>query len=97
VVEQAAKETRVVRELRGGEIYEYVPLGEHVVAASGVCGGRPTFKYTRIEAAGALNLLAAGYAIDQIARRFEIPDAAVTEAIRLAGARLDALRPTPFL
>ena len=51
----------LVHEIVGGEVYEYYPLGDHIVAARGVCGGRPTFKYTRIEATGALNLLAAGY------------------------------------
>ncbi len=80
----------LVREIYGGEPYEYYPLGEYVVAAPGICGGRPTFKYTRIEAAGALNLLAAGQTIEQIARRFEVPPQAIEEAIRLAGVRLDA-------
>jgi uncharacterized protein (DUF433 family) len=80
---------QLVREDYGGEGYEYYPLGEHIVAAPGVCGGRPTFKYTRIEAAGALNLMAAGYTIDQIAQRYEVSNAAVKEAIRLAAARLE--------
>lgn len=40
---------QLVREEYGGEIYEYYPLGEYVVVAPGVCGGRPTFKYTRLE------------------------------------------------
>jgi hypothetical protein len=40
---------KVVREIVGGEVYEYVPLGKHIVSAKGVCGGRPTFKYTRVE------------------------------------------------
>jgi len=79
----------LVRELVGGETYEYRPLGEHVVLASGVCGGRPTFKYTRIEAAGALNLAAAGFGIDEIAQRFEVPREAVEEALRIAAAHLD--------
>jgi len=79
----------LVQELCGGEVYEYHPLGEYIVAASGVCGGRPTFKYTRIEAAGALNLIAAGYTIEQVAQRFEVPQQAIEEAIRLAATRLD--------
>src|SRR5215510_566674 len=33
----------------GGEAYEDYPLGQYIVAAPGVCGGRPTFKYTRID------------------------------------------------
>lgn len=32
---------QLTREMVGGEWYEHVPLGEHVVAAPGVCGGRP--------------------------------------------------------
>jgi uncharacterized protein (DUF433 family) len=79
-----------VRECYGGEDYEYYPLGKHVVAAPGVCGGRPTFKYTRIEAASALRLVAAGHTIEAIARRFEVPPEAVEEAIRLAAAHLEA-------
>lgn len=78
-----------VRELRGEEMYEYYPLGEYIVAVPDVCGGCPTFKYTRIEAAGALNLIAAGYSIEQVAQRFEVPQQAVEEAIRLAATRLD--------
>ena len=70
-------------------MYTYYPLGEYVVAAPGVCGGRPTFKGTRIEAAGALNLIAAGFSLEQIAQRFEVTQLAVAEAIRLAAERLD--------
>ncbi len=40
------------------EPYRYYPLGDHVVRAPGVCGGRPTFKYTRIEITEALPALA---------------------------------------
>jgi uncharacterized protein (DUF433 family) len=79
----------LVQELHGGSIYEYYPLGEYIVSAPGVCGGRPTFKHTRVEAIGALNLLAAGYTIEQIAQRFDVPKMAVGEAIRLASIRLD--------
>lgn len=35
----------LMTEIVGGEPYEYYPLGEYVVRAPGVCGGRPTFKY----------------------------------------------------
>ena len=79
----------LVQELHGGSIYEYYPLGEYIVSAPGVCGGRPTFKHTRVEAIGVLNLLAAGYTIEQIAQRFDVPKMAVGEAIRLACIRLD--------
>jgi len=79
----------MVQEVRGGEPYAYYPLGEYVVAAPGICGGRPTFKGTRIEAAGALTLVAAGYSMEEIAQRFEVPQKAVAEAARLAAERLD--------
>ena len=49
-----------------GEPYRYYPLGDHIVRALGVCGARPTFKYTRIEIAGALDRVAAGETIDEI-------------------------------
>jgi uncharacterized protein (DUF433 family) len=81
--------TELISEWVGGEIYEYYPLGAHIVAALGVCGGRPTFKYTRIEATGALNLMAAGYTLAQIAQRFAVPLTAVEEALHIAAARLN--------
>lgn len=61
----------LITELFGGEPYEYYPLGKHVVRAPGVCGGRPTFKHTRIEITGALERLAAGEPIQEIARGYE--------------------------
>ena len=81
-------QSELVREIVGGEVYEYYPLGDHIVAARGVCGGRPTFKYTRIEATGALNLLAAGYTLEQIAQRFAVSTQAIEEAVRVAAAHL---------
>ncbi len=78
----------------GGEVYQYYPLGEHVVRAVGVCGGRPTFKYTRIEVAGTMDRLAAGESIDEIVRgyRGRVPREAIMEAIRLVTTRfIDAL------
>jgi len=48
---------QLVREMVGGEWYEYIPLGKFVVSAPAVCRGRPTFKYTRIEVAGVLEAL----------------------------------------
>jgi uncharacterized protein (DUF433 family) len=83
-------ENRVlIREQYGADVYEYYPLTKHIVAAPSVCNGRPTFKYTRIEASGALNLMAAGYTLEQIAARYEVTIEAVEEAIRLAAARLE--------
>jgi hypothetical protein len=30
-----------IQEIRGGEPYEYYPLGRHIVVAPGVCKGEP--------------------------------------------------------
>lgn len=78
---------QLTREIVGGEWYEYVPLGEHVVAAPGVCGGRPTFKYTRLEVSVILDLLAAGWSIEKLLRNYSesrISEAAIKEAVHLA-------------
>jgi uncharacterized protein (DUF433 family) len=55
---------KLVREMIQGELYEYYSLGKYVVAAPGICGGRPTFKYTRIEVQVVFDLLAAGKPIE---------------------------------
>jgi len=73
-----------VRELVGGQPYEYYPLGRYVVIAPGVCGGRPTFKYTRIDVRHALSLLAAGRTVERVAHGYRLPVAAVREALDLA-------------
>jgi uncharacterized protein (DUF433 family) len=52
------KTMEIITEEFGGEPYRYLPLGKHIVRALGVCGERPTFKYTRIEVASALGRLA---------------------------------------
>ncbi len=77
--------TEPTTETIGGETYRYYPLGDHVVRALGVCGGRPTFKYTRIEIAGALDRVAAGETIDEIVRgyRGRVSRVALMEAIQL--------------
>jgi len=75
-----------VREIVGGEPYEYYPLGKFIVSAARVCRGRPTFKYTRIEVTSALDLLASGRSIDDVVFSFQgrVPRDAVMEAIDLA-------------
>lgn len=75
----------LITEMVGGEPYKYYPLGKHIVRASGVCGGRPTFKYTRIEIAGTLDRLAAGENIDDLVAgyRGRVPKDAILEAIEL--------------
>ncbi len=80
--------TELVTEIVGGEPYQYYPLGDHVVRAIAVCGGRPTFKYTRIEITGTLERLAAGESIDEIVRGYHgrVSHAAIIEAVRLVTA-----------
>jgi uncharacterized protein (DUF433 family) len=76
---------KLEREMHGGEIYEYYPLSKYVVAAPGVCGGRPTFKYTRLEVSVILARL--GQTIDEVVQDYSlsrITPEAVKEAIRLA-------------
>jgi uncharacterized protein (DUF433 family) len=77
---------KVVREIVGGEVYEYVPLGRHIVSAKGVCGGRPTFKYTRVEVATVLRLIAAGMSVDELVANFKgrISRDAIEEALQWA-------------
>lgn len=77
---------KLVHEVVGGEPYEYYALGDYIVAAPGICGGRPTFKYTRVEVEVVLDLLAAGEPIEQLESNFQgrIPRAAIEEALRLA-------------
>ena len=81
----------LVREMFENEPYEYRPLGQHVVSAPGVCGGRPTFKYTRLEVSTILTLIASGQTIDEVVRaysRSHLTPEAVKEAIRLADQAL---------
>lgn len=76
---------KLIREIVGGEPYEYYPLGHHIVCAPGICRGRPTFKYTRIDVRHALSLLAEGRTVEQVAKGYELPVEAVQEAVALAG------------
>jgi len=74
----------LVCEIVGGEPYEYYPLGEYIVAAPGVCGGRPTFKYTRIDLRHALALLSGGRTVEEVSQSYEVPVEAVKEALGMA-------------
>jgi len=78
--------TEIVR----GEPYQYCSLGDYVVRAVGVCGGRPTFKYTRIEITGTLERLAAGEHIDDIVQGYcgRVSRAAIMEAVQLVTEQL---------
>ena len=79
----------LMAELVGGEPYRYYPLGDYVVRAVGVCGGRPTFKYTRIEITGTLERLAAGESLEDIVAgyRGRVSRAAIMEAVQLVTAQ----------
>jgi uncharacterized protein (DUF433 family) len=81
---------KLVREVIGGEPYSYRPLGKHVVAAPGICGGRPTFKYTRVEVKVVLDLLAAGVSLEQLVENFQgrVSRKAIEEALKIAAALL---------
>jgi uncharacterized protein (DUF433 family) len=74
----------LVREILHGEAYEYYPLGKYIVAAPGVCGGRPTIKYHRLDAMHIIGFLERGDSPNQVARNYRIPLAAVREAVELA-------------
>ncbi len=77
----------LVHEIVGGVPYDYYPLGEFVVLAPGVCGGRPTFKYTRLEVSVVLALLSMGSTVEEVAAEYEqsnLQIEAIQEAIRLA-------------
>ncbi|GEM_PF-342582 len=79
-----SKTKKLVREIYGGEPYEYYKLGRYIVSAPGVCGSRPTFKYTRIDVRHALSLLSEDYTATEIAKAYQIPDEAVREALMFA-------------
>jgi uncharacterized protein (DUF433 family) len=80
---------KFVTENVGNEPYQYYPLGKYVVRAPGVCGGRPTFKYTRIEITGTLDRLAAGETMGEIIAgyRDKVSRETVIEAIQLISSQ----------
>ena len=80
-----ASRSKLVKESKAGSDYEYYPVGRFVVMAPGVCGGRPTFKGTRVEVQTILDCLRAGRHISDILESYPgVSRAAVQEAIRLA-------------
>jgi uncharacterized protein (DUF433 family) len=83
-IRTVARLPELVVEEFGGREYAYVPLGIYVVAARGVCGGRPTIKHTRLDARHVIGMLRAGEEPERIARNHNIPLAAVTEVVKLA-------------
>jgi uncharacterized protein (DUF433 family) len=78
------KTKKLEREMVGGEPYEYYRLGRYIVSAPGICGGRPTFKYTRIDVRHALRLISEGYTVERVANAWQLPVEAVQEALELA-------------
>jgi len=82
---QKRNRLKLVREVQSDDVYEYYPLGEYVVIAPGVCGGRPTFKGTRVEVEVILDWLRVGRTIDRILEGYpSLTHAAIEEAIALA-------------
>ena len=84
-------------EIINGETYQYYPLGQYVVRALGVCRGRPTFKYTRVEVAGVLERLGAGHSVDRLVADFKgrVTREAIHEAAALAAEALVRQLPRP--
>ncbi len=66
-------------EQHGGEDYVYLPLGKYVVAAPGVCGGRPTLKHTRMDARWVMMYLRNGRTAKELAQAHNVPVAAIEE------------------
>ena len=81
--------SKLITEMVGGEPYEYYPLGDYIVRAVGVCGGRPTFKHTRIEITGTLDRLAAGETVDELVEgyRGRVSREAIVEALKLGATQ----------
>jgi uncharacterized protein (DUF433 family) len=77
--------TDFVTEIYGGEEYVFLPLGKYLVAAPGVCGGRPTIKYHRLDARWILGYLKQGRSKQELAQQFAVPLAAIEEVIALQG------------
>lgn len=77
----------LIQENVGDDMYEFYPLGKHIVRAKGVCGGRPTFKYTRIEVSLILARIASGKTMSYLVEAYDNPHLtheAIQEAIQLA-------------
>ncbi len=75
--------TDFVTEIYGGEEYVFLPLGKYLVAAPGICGGRPTIKYHRLDARWILVYLEQGISKQKLAQQFAVPLAAIEEVIAL--------------
>lgn len=71
-------------------------LGRYVVADSGICGGKPTFRGTRILVADVLGQVARGMAWETIVEEWRgaVSADAIAEVVRLAREAL-VTRPLP--
>ena len=71
-------------------------LGRYVVADAGICGGKPTFRGTRILVADVLEQVALGLAWETIVEEWRgaVSMEAIAEAVRLAREAL-VTRPLP--
>jgi uncharacterized protein (DUF433 family) len=85
----------LVTEMVGGEPYRYYPMEKYVVRAPGICGGRPTFKYTRIDIGWVLGFISAGESIDEIVEGYEgrVPREAIEEALAIANRHFHGTLP----
>ncbi|MEM7533173.1 MAG: DUF433 domain-containing protein [Chloroflexota bacterium] len=84
---------KLVTEQVGNELYQYYPLGIYVVRAPAICGGRPTFKYTRIDVDFILDQLAFGKSIQFLVDDYNDPHLtadAIKEAMFLTKAAFNA-------
>ena len=79
------KATDFIIERRGGALYAYIPLGRFVVAAAGVCGGRPTIHGTRIDARHVFAALQTDTPA-RVAREYGIALEAIKEVVELANS-----------
>ena len=69
----------------GGEPYQYTAMGNYVVKTKGVCGGRPTFIFTRILVSRVLDRINAGDGLETIIKSYRgrVSKDAIREAINL--------------
>jgi len=60
-------------------------MGNYVVKAKGVCGGRPTFIFTRILVAGVLDRINAGDGMESVIKSYRgrVSKDAIREAMNL--------------
>ena len=75
-----------------------VELGEYIVADSGICHGKPTFKGSRVMVWQVLAGLKRGETVDELCAAWPhaVTPEAVAEAVGLAGAMLRDARCTPY-